>query len=657
MASRTGKSPASKINPAARRLLRPSWPLALHLRLIRHHGSWKFKLIYVFISTIGFIALMMNILMLHQGFYKGTSQILQLQQQHQHNYDESKNKKSEEMIATTYLKQHRDQHDQQQLQEKLFIETVAKNSLATRVTKETRNISTITSADNASDVPHHDQEESRDRHSIRSGPPNSHFEKKNGSALPRPMGNQSASAFREKAANGGNETSTSGSSSALDTTDKKATTPRLRQFSNRFTHHATSQCPRDIHQTRIGTTLVTQTTLDRLPFLKETCQRWSSPIVVVVCLSPQEWKSKWEDIQASYSKICPHMKMVTFTLEEEEKTYKYPINRLRNMGLDQVETSHVFLIDADFIPSVDLDKAILKSIQIVTMQDEEVFSKIQNKSEVAVPPSSSKFTNSPTLLYQYHALVVPAFERKVDSPACKVKDVEACLDYTSQDPEFMPRSMESLLNCTTSTSTNNDNRKSQQLQDDKSSPNCIVFHSDYFPWGHLNTNTDKWLADMDRESVRPIPCIDTDFYEPYLAIPWCPSEKFNRDTAESKIMSNAGTTEIRNVVEPWAPLSPYYDERFYGYGKNKMQHILHLQSVGYAFSVIPSLGFLIHHPHPASKTKRHWKEMSKYSEDDEEYSRNIKAKMKRLYRRFSRALEKEYDGQFYLPTKACLEEE
>jgi hypothetical protein len=111
-------------------------------------------------------------------------------------------------------------------------------------------------------------------------------------------------------------------------------------------------------------------------------------------------------------------------------------------------------------------------------------------------------------------------------------------------------------------------------------------------------------------------------------------------------------------VHEWAPLSPYYDERFHGYGKNKMQHILHLQKTGYAFSVIPSIGFLTHHPHPVSQNKKHWKKMSRFANEDS--PENLKAEMKRLYSKFRNELDKEYvlyDEKFHLPTEACVIQE
>jgi hypothetical protein len=344
---------------------------------------------------------------------------------------------------------------------------------------------------------------------------------------------------------------------------------------------------------------------------------------------------------------------------QKEKQYTYPINELRNIGLDKVETSHVFLIDADFIPSVGLDKAILKSIAIVTKQDEEAAAAAAANTNISMASLSQK-------KYQYHALVVPAFERKFNSGVCKEQNIEDCLKYTLQDPEFMPRSMESLINCTNMITS----QKLYGLPGDTSSNSlfdgrhlvsedalilaskCIVFHSDYFLPGHGDTKTEEWLAGIDQqpETVRLIPCINTRFYEPYLAIPWCPSKLLNHDTMDSKVMfPTMGSSKTQQEVEAWTPLSPYYDERFYGYGKNKMQHIVHLQQKGYAFSVIPPIGFLTHHPHPESKAKT-------YAHDNiTETKQTHNQLMINLFYKYKNELKSYYKRQKSdFPTKSCF---
>ena len=51
--------------------------------------------------------------------------------------------------------------------------------------------------------------------------------------------------------------------------------------------------------------------------------------------------------------------------------------------------------------------------------------------------------------------------------------------------------------------------------------------------------------------------------------------------------------------------APHYDERFVGYGKNKIQHVSHLRYLDFEFEVVPE-GFVVHRPHPPSKAKENW---------------------------------------------------
>ena len=49
-----------------------------------------------------------------------------------------------------------------------------------------------------------------------------------------------------------------------------------------------------------------------------------------------------------------------------------------------------------------------------------------------------------------------------------------------------------------------------------------------------------------------------------------------------------------------------YDERFTGYGKNKIEHVTHLRWAGWSFGVLPNDCFVTHFPHPISAAKRDW---------------------------------------------------
>ena len=59
------------------------------------------------------------------------------------------------------------------------------------------------------------------------------------------------------------------------------------------------------------------------------------------------------------------------------------------------------------------------------------------------------------------------------------------------------------------------------------------------------------------------------------------------------------------MVLPMTPMTPMFEEAFHGYGKNKIQHVVHLRYIGFEFSVI-SHAFVIHFPHLKSASRLTW---------------------------------------------------
>mmetsp|Transcript_11300 Transcript_11300/g.21520 ORF Transcript_11300/g.21520 Transcript_11300/m.21520 type:complete len:336 (-) Transcript_11300:161-1168(-) len=78
-----------------------------------------------------------------------------------------------------------------------------------------------------------------------------------------------------------------------------------------------------------------------------------------------------------------------------------------------------------------------------------------------------------------------------------------------------------------------------------------AFHVGHFPAGHSPTNFDKWF-----DSEQGYQVSYSDFYEPYVV------------AAKSRI--------------------PHYDERFRGYGMNKVSHLFASAAAGLGFTVWPS---------------------------------------------------------------------
>ena len=338
----------------------------------------------------------------------------------------------------------------------------------------------------------------------------------------------------------------------------------MEDFSN------TSQCPGSV--VAISTTLLIQCSLDRLWIIQEeTCRRWKDPIVVVVYLTSGE--HSFDELKAS----CPQLTVVPFVARSSEKGWHYPVNHLRNLGLDVVQTSHVIVVDADFVPSEGLHQTIREVLEDRSLQ--------RAVAESQIAPENRD------------AIVVPAFERVED---CSKND---CSQFLRANRTFLPHNMDELQDCVIS-------------------QNCVVFQSKNNWEGHYSTRSHVWLRGDFYEGnvtlvdhshslvIRRVPCFDSLRYEPYVVMRWCPS------TADRK------------------PVAPYYDERFYGYGKNKIQFISHLRFLGYQFSILPN-GFIVHNPHPESDAKQVWNDVHDYK---------LHEIMDALYPKFLRELLSKYQN-------------
>ena len=381
---------------------------------------------------------------------------------------------------------------------------------------------------------------------------------------------------------------------------------QLRTLSNMHTFANRTNCSANLAFDDIHVSLVVQATLDRIWVLDETCRRWKDPIVAVVGVQVNETRQANTAALAGWKDKCPHLTLIEHTLnvkEHEERPEFYPVNHLRNIALDSVQTSHVLVVDVDFVPSDNLDHKI--RTVLLDQQQRSTNGMLEDH-----------FSNESMRRLYEQAVVVPAFERVAPTTVCGngSSSSECMKNLLRHNSSFIPRSFDELKGCVDQN-------------------NCRVFQSDVNWEGHYSTGSEEWLkrkwyenadgglveadnagADQ-RQHMKRITCFHSMRYEPYVVIRWCPtSAKLARDHP--------------------LPVAPYYDERFHGYGKNKIEHVQHLRLMGYQFFVLPE-GFLVHNPHAESNAKKKW--MSRSS--------NLHAEMDRLYPKFLQELLKMYEDR------------
>jgi hypothetical protein len=323
---------------------------------------------------------------------------------------------------------------------------------------------------------------------------------------------------------------------------------KQRNFLNQDSLRNHTSCPTNLPLETIQTTLVTQLSTDRLWLAREICARWQDPIVMVIFFTNQ---SIFVDLSVSFTDemamACPHVDLVLVVDDSPSNhTTPYPINVFRNLGLEAVKTSHVLVSDADFLPSEDLSEEIDSALQV----------RENARAQLRTPAS------------ELHALVVPVFEYEF------LED-RLFAEFPANHSHLLPRTFDQLQGCL------------------KEGP-CSVFHEKQFEPGHSTTQSNLWLQkewyaqdDEGPRDIKRISCLKSLRYEPYMVIRWCPASNVNNSEEQ---------------LFPPKSVAPLYDERFSGYGLNKIQLVDHVRHLGYDFFVVPQ-GFLVHAPHEKTNVR------------------------------------------------------
>ena len=287
-------------------------------------------------------------------------------------------------------------------------------------------------------------------------------------------------------------------------------------------------------------TIVTQSTPDRLWNLGHICERWKGPLSLGMMVKREDSGAVTQDAKRNMA-ACPEVHVSVVLGEPDDM---YPVNRLRNLAWAKATTPWIFLLDADFWPGA-YARFVLE--QTITR------SSFGPRTALVVPA----FAFQPRVLPGHAELArrIPLTKRGL--VRCLANGTAAGLP---PPPRWTPRT----LNLWEGDAVDEGRRRALAAGEDdarralkyveKFDGHCEPFHH------HGSTRFGAWLASGDAASDGPakpapaLPCFLSNQYEPFVAVPRC-------------LDGHAG--EASHV--------PRFDERFTGYGKNKIEWIASLR--------------------------------------------------------------------------------
>ena len=238
-------------------------------------------------------------------------------------------------------------------------------------------------------------------------------------------------------------------------------------FQTKSTH--APSCDAALQEGDVDFTLVTHISLSRIMVMKHHCDRWKHRMSIAVAThrSTMAVTDALEVLGCNMDLITISRVLYDPLIDVDED---YPVNKLRNVAMSAVKTSHAVVVDADFVLSED---------------------------------AYDVFTEQRTVLAENHktALLIPAFELR-----------SFCPDCTEIHEQLLPRTKKRLLRY-----------YDGEVAADGTllvEPTASQFDARGNVDGHGSTRYDDWVS-QDAHGVLPIECINSDRYEPYLVVRNC----------------------------------------------------------------------------------------------------------------------------------------
>lgn len=107
-------------------------------------------------------------------------------------------------------------------------------------------------------------------------------------------------------------------------------------------------------------TLATHSTVSNLPRLLQLLERWGGPISCAVHLPDPSAIQTLYDFVQKQNKTFHELVAFHVMLEKPSSAYGYPINRMRNLALKNIDTEYFFICNVDFLPRKNAHSRLLK---------------------------------------------------------------------------------------------------------------------------------------------------------------------------------------------------------------------------------------------------------------------------------------------------------
>lgn len=218
----------------------------------------------------------------------------------------------------------------------------------------------------------------------------------------------------------------------------------------------------------------------KLQRLLDLASRWGDgyiSVVLYVCgeESPSSVLEHLNSYVKEHASLFEKTVIQIVTDRSPKASRRYPINILRNMGVENAPTDHVIVLDVDLVPNVGAYAALVKHLSLNTVSREKT------------------------------ALILPSFERSLAKDEDESLPIEAF---------HIPDTKSDLLPHIVFPENGDDDINDGSDYDDEIAEGKISpFHVEIFPQGHGPTKFEKWITTLNPYQVEYAPR-----FEPYFVV-------------------------------------------------------------------------------------------------------------------------------------------